>query len=58
MEGVPLRVNPAFQFVKEVRETRSVEEMVALLATGDWICMHAVEDERTGGYLFSLGRIF
>lgn len=58
MEGVPLRINPAFQFVKEVRETRSVEELVALLATGDWIGMHAVKDESTGEYLFSIGRIF
>lgn len=58
MEGVPFRINPAFQFVKEVRETRSVEELVALLATGDWIGMHAVKDECTGEYLFALGRIF
>jgi len=40
--------------VKEVRETKDVNEVAQLLSTGEWIAICATSEEP---YLFSLGRI-
>lgn len=48
--------NPALKFVKEVRETRSLEEMAALMKEGIWLCIGCVRETNADGYLFSLGR--
>ncbi len=49
--------NPALPLIKEVRETRSIDEVVELLATGRWIAVCAARDaNRADSVLFALGR--
>ena len=49
--------NKAMQLVREVFETKSMDELAAKLATGEWIAFAAVPDGKDGGYLFALGRV-
>ena len=51
-----MKQNHALQFVKEIRETRSLEEMAALMKDGEWLCIGCVREANASGYLFSLGR--
>lgn len=50
-------LNPALPLIKEVRETRSIDEVIELLTTGRWIAVCAVRDaNRADSVLFALGR--
>lgn len=54
-----MSIRPELSYVKQVREISvkelsNVKEIAALLSTGKWIAMTAIETK--DGYLFSLGR--
>lgn len=48
--------NPVLPMVKEVRETRDMAKVAAMLSTGIWVAIAATA-EKDGTYLFSLGRV-
>jgi hypothetical protein len=48
------KLNPAYQLVKEVRETTDIDEVAEKLSTDEWIAISATKTK--GGYLFVLGR--
>jgi len=48
--------NPALPLIKEIRETRSIDEAAELISSGDWIMFSAAGSPKHG-YLFSVGRI-
>ena len=48
--------NPVLPMVKEVRETRDMAKVAAMLSTGIWVAIAATAD-KDGTYLFSLGRV-
>ena len=47
--------NPVYVLVKEVKETYSIDEMVDLLSSGEWVAIGAARGNK--GILFSLGRV-
>lgn len=54
----PKQANPILPFVREIRETRALDELVTLLNTGAWVVICAAHDAaRADSYLFSLGRV-
>lgn len=50
-----VRVNPVCVLVKEVKETYSIDEMVDLLESGEWVVIMAARG--SAGVIFSLGRV-
>ncbi|MFR1050300.1 MAG: hypothetical protein ACLSE7_01020 [Lachnospirales bacterium] len=50
-----IMANPVCILVKEVKETYSIDEMVDLLSSGEWVVIMAARGST--GILFSLGRV-
>ena len=49
--------NPVLKYVKEVRETRDLSEVAALLNSQNWVAIAAAPDGDGETYLFCLGRV-
>lgn len=54
-EKMKFMKNPVYVLVKEVKETYSIDEMVDLLSSGEWVVIGAARGNK--GILFSLGRV-
>lgn len=51
-----MKINPALQYVEELKESDDTKEIARLLATGEWIAINAIE-LKNGQYRFVLGRV-
>lgn len=48
--------NVVLKYIREVKETTDIKELAAMLSTGEWIAIAAVECGEEE-YLFVLGRV-